>query len=589
MNLLLFGLALAQDPAPPVETPPAATEAPAPTPEPVAAPEPAPVVIPAPAPAPTPVAASTPAPEPVAAPAVAEPPAAVALLPSSLTEVLLRFGGALGILLVGWFLARLVSWLAFRALATTTMDDRLAAKLGVDFLVSTPEDRHKVDRVLANLLFWLVMLFVAIASLNQAGLSGAAMPLQRFLETVAAALPDVGKAALLLGAAWLAGRVVERVLQVAIDRSDFDRRFAELAAPGREATAEAEIGKNVGRVAFWLIMLVGLAGAFDALHIAPLAVPLRNLVDQIVGWLPTVGIAVLLVVGGWLLGRIARTVLQNLLDATGVDAAVERLRVQRLFAGRRASEALGVLAQAFIVLQAIIAALEQLGLRTLAEPLTAMMQRFWVLLPDLALAALFLAVGWVGGGIARAVATEVLKGLGFDAMMEKLGFGRLADRHPNVDEPSELAGAAVQGVVVLAVLAQVLDNLALETWAAYVNALLGYLVRNVAVSLGVLAIGAWIANAVHDLVAARQDGDPEATRWLAMVARYAVLVFAFTAAIRHLDVAEDFVLLSFGLLFGSLCLAVALAFGMGAKDVAGEIVRRQYDKVRAKIEERDVA
>lgn len=68
---------------------------------------------------------------------------------------------------------------------------------------------------------------------------------------------------------------------------------------------------------------------------------------------------------------------------------------------------------------------------------------------------------------------------------------------------------------------------------------------------------------------------------MADFARYAVLVFAFTMAVRQLDVAEDFVLLTFGLLFGALCLGGALAFGLGGREVAGDIVRRRYEKARA--------
>ena len=47
------------------------------------------------------------------------------------------------------------------------------------------------------------------------------------------------------------------------------------------------------------------------------------------------------------------------------------------------------------------------------------------------------------------------------------------------------------------------------------------------------------------------------------------------AGIGLLDIAEDFVLVSFALLFGALCLAMALAFGLGSREVAAEIVREQ--------------
>jgi hypothetical protein len=59
-----------------------------------------------------------------------------------------------------------------------------------------------------------------------------------------------------------------------------------------------------------------------------------------------------------------------------------------------------------------------------------------------------------------------------------------------------------------------------------------------------------------------------------------VLVFAFTMAVHQLGVAEDFVLITFALLFGALCLAGALAFGLGSRELAGEIVRERYKKAK---------
>jgi hypothetical protein len=57
-------------------------------------------------------------------------------------------------------------------------------------------------------------------------------------------------------------------------------------------------------------------------------------------------------------------------------------------------------------------------------------------------------------------------------------------------------------------------------------------------------------------------------------------VFAFTMAVHQLGVAEDFVLITFALLFGGLCLAGSLAFGLGSRELAGEIVRERYKKAK---------
>jgi hypothetical protein len=148
-------------------------------------------------------------------------------------------------------------------------------------------------------------------------------------------------------------------------------------------------------------------------------------------------------------------------------------------------------------------------------------------------------------------------------------------------------GFAVQIGVILVGVAQALSTLDLEMWSAYVNTFLGYIIKNVAVATFVVGVGFALGNYVRDLIQAR--GGDNTGEWMGEFARYAVLVFAFTMAVRQLDVAEDFVLLTFGLLFGALCLAAALAFGLGGREVASDIVKRRYAEARQQMNTRDAA
>jgi hypothetical protein len=131
---------------------------------------------------------------------------------------------------------------------------------------------------------------------------------------------------------------------------------------------------------------------------------------------------------------------------------------------------------------------------------------------------------------------------------------------------------------------QALEKVELHNWAGYLDTFLSYSVTHVAVAMLIVAIGFAIGNYVRDLIQSRHDSDSdESVRWIASFARYAILVFAFTMAVHHLDVGPGFVLISFALLFGGLCLALALAFGLGSREVAGEIVRKQYDKAKREL------
>jgi hypothetical protein len=81
---------------------------------------------------------------------------------------------------------------------------------------------------------------------------------------------------------------------------------------------------------------------------------------------------------------------------------------------------------------------------------------------------------------------------------------------------------------------------------------------------------------VGDMIASTDDNKER--QCLASLARYAILVFSFTTALHQLDVAQAFVTTAFALAFGSLCLAGALAFGLGGREVAAQIVQKQYNK-----------
>ena len=492
--------------------------------------------------------------------------------------------------LAGWVVAKLIAFGVYRGLCRTSFDNKLAAKLRLGVLMEgeTPPTRppapNQLERAIASVVFYMLMLLVIVGVLQFAGLTQAAGPIQGLVDTVVQALPLVGKAALILVVAYFAGLILSRLVRGALTALRFDGRFAELSAadgtPGREAPKP--FSAAAGDVVFWLVMLAGLAGAFDALRIAPIADPLHNVVNRVIAVVPSLGFAALLLLAGYVLGRVVRVIVHNLLDSLGFNRLLERVGVARLFGHSKPSAVVGLVAMTFIVFQASIAALNELGLVTLSGPLTAMMARFWVILPNLAVSALVVVLGVFIGRLLRGVVAAALRNLGFDALAYRLGFPQLAARPDRLGEPSELLGFLVQAAVVLLAAAQACDNLQLDTWAHYINGALGYLLKHVIVAVAIVAVGLAVGNYVRDIVRARAAaGATPQSRWFAEFARYAVLVLAFTMAIHQLEVAPEFVLLAFGLLFGGLCLAMALAFGLGARDVAGELVRRGVEQAQA--------
>ena len=493
-------------------------------------------------------------------------------------KLALRVLLAILLFIAGWIVAKIVHFATYQLLSRTDLDNKVAERLGVSVLLDgkkSGDAQGTVERFVAQVAYAIVMLLVIVGVLQFAGLSQVAGPLERLVDTVVQALPRIGKAALILVVAFLAGKILSRVTKAALDGIKFDERFAAMAEAGEKKAAFSD---TVGRVIAGLILLVVIAGAFEALEITPIAEPLHGAIDHIVGVLPKVAFAALLVAVGWFGGSIARAVVRRLLHGVGFDGLAEKAQLDRVTGKTSPSEVVATALMVFIVVQASIAALNEVGLTTLSDPLTDMMAQFWNLLPSLAVGVVILVVAVFVGRLLRRVVAGTLRNIGLDRFMGSLGFKPLSEREDRLGEYSEMLGFAVQVGVILLGVAQALSTLQLETWEGYVSMFLGYIVKNVAVATFVVGVGFAIGNYVRDLVHAR--GDDEASRWMGEFARYAVLVFAFTMAVRQLDVAEDFVLLTFGLLFGALCLGAALAFGLGGREVAGDIVKRRYDEAR---------
>src|SRR2546425_150658 len=95
-------------------------------------------------------------------------------------------------------------------------------------------------------------------------------------------------------------------------------------------------------------------------------------------------------------------------------------------------------------------------------------------------------------------------------------------------------------------------------------------------TLLILVAGWLLANFLSQtiLIAAVNARLPEA-RLLARAAHWAVILFAVATALTHLGIGKEMVLVAFGITFGGLVFALALAFGLGGRDIARELLERR--------------
>ncbi len=181
----------------------------------------------------------------------------------------------------------------------------------------------------------------------------------------------------------------------------------------------------------------------------------------------------------------------------------------------------------------------------------------------LALAALSLGAAWAAGRItARALA--------------RLGF----DRRFEVAEtpPSRTAGRCAFWLVLaggLAVSVGAIDTPLTNVLARRVLAYLPGALAALLILFAGMAIARFVERTVLIEAVNRQI---EAARVLALGARWLVVLFAAAMALEHLAIGGVLVIVSFSILFGGIALALALAVGLGARDVVGRALERRIEQ-----------
>ena len=212
------------------------------------------------------------------------------------------------------------------------------------------------------------------------------------------------------------------------------------------------------------------------------------------------------------------------------------------------------------------------------EPLRGFMVRAGDFLPRILLAIVVVVVGWM---VAKGVRFAIVRGLravNFNVVTERAGMdGFLRDGGIQADT-TEILGMLVYWLVILASLVMAFNMLGLE----YITDLLGRVVwflPKVMVALLILAFGAYFARFIGNAVTAYgrnirlQDADV-----LGRIAQYAIIAFVVLIALDQVNIGGDIVRQTFLIVLAGVVLALALAFGLGGKEWAAEMLERWWPR-----------
>jgi hypothetical protein len=213
----------------------------------------------------------------------------------------------------------------------------------------------------------------------------------------------------------------------------------------------------------------------------------------------------------------------------------------------------------------------------LAQSTARFLTRFIGLLPGIAALIVALLASILLAWILATIVRRLLASMHFDQRLARWGFPSLAEWSP-LQSPTLLVA---QGIATLVVVAGILIGVAAvapEWTSLLVQSVFAY-VPNVVGAVLVLVFGSIVARFLsRSVLIGAVNLNLRYARLLSVGVRWLVVVLAVAMALEHLRIAPGIVDLAFGILFGGIVFAMALAVGLGSKDLVTKSLERDAQK-----------
>jgi hypothetical protein len=337
-----------------------------------------------------------------------------------------------------------------------------------------------------------------------------------------------------------------------------------------EEAGMAPISRSAGNVLFWLVILFFLPAILGALRLEGVLEPVRDLLGRMLAYVPGIFGAAVIAIAGYVVARVLRALVTNLLAAAGSDRLNACIGLDPAVQLSRLG---GTLVFILVFVPSLIAALDALQVEAISRPATQVLHQILGAVPHIIAAAVILLLTWYVAKFAAGLLTKLLESAGFDSLPAKLG---LSHALSGATSPSRLAGAVVLFFALLFGAVEAASQLGFYQVSDVVTTFITFS-GDILLGSAILVVGFWLSGVAATAI---RRASPEGGQLAANVARFAILGLVIAMGLRAMGIANEIVQLAFGLTLGAIAVAVALAFGLGGREAAGKLLDHWLAKLR---------
>lgn len=486
---------------------------------------------------------------------------------TNLSSSIVNIIGALGILLIGLLLAAVVASTAKSILKKTRFHNRLTSK----FRDSTRElEKFKLEKWVPIGFFCIIFGITLIACLETLQLKTFTRPINAILKDINSFLPSLIGAAILLFIAWLLAKTVKFAASRSLNLLRLDERFNSQVEESSQQN-QLSLSNTIPQALYWFILLFFAPLILDTLGLQATLEPVQKLLEELLLYLPNILSAVLIGAIGWLIAKTVRMITSSFLTAVGVNQLGANFGMSTTAKGSL-SWLGGTFVYILILIFTAISVLNKLAIEAVSTPAIAMLLMVFTVLPQIFTAAVIIGIGYIAAKYAGELITNILTGINFNNLPFRLGLPTQSSQIQNSDlakTPSEIVGIVAKFGIILFAIVTAVDILNLTALTLIMQGII-VIFGSVLAGFIILAIGLYFANLAFNLIIT--SGISQA-RFLAQTARITIIAFISTMALQQIGIAPDIVNLAFGLSLGAISVSIALAIGLGSREIAGKLVK----------------
>ena len=213
--------------------------------------------------------------------------------------------------------------------------------------------------------------------------------------------------------------------------------------------------------------------------------------------------------------------------------------------------------------------------QALLAPLQLLGQHMLAVLPNVFAMGVLILGGLLAAWLSGLLLERFLRVIGLDHLSSRLGTTSVLLRAGIKTDPSRLIGQMLYWSVALFSFIAGLSALNLAPINQFAQSMLAYVPH--LITAGVILLAGYVCSNFASqaiLIAAVNAGLPPA-RLIANCSRWGLQLLAGAMALEQLGIAEHIVVVGFGITWGGLVLASAIAFGLGATDLAKDFLERR--------------